>query len=45
MHGYHPDDPSMDACWLTTGPGADARSILDVLPCILRALDGGAARS
>ncbi len=39
MHGYHPDDPSMDACWLTTGPGREARSILDALPAILQTLD------
>ncbi len=32
MHGYSPDDSVMDACFVTTGFGDDAASILDVLP-------------
>ncbi len=39
MHGYTPDDPVMDACFVTTGLGTDAASILDVAPAIWRAVE------
>ncbi len=42
MHGYTPADSSMDACLLSTGPGENAETILDILPALLRALPEGA---
>ena len=43
MHGYTPDDPVMDACFVSTGIGSDATSILDVAPTIWRAVADHAA--
>ena len=43
MHGYTPDDPVMDACFVTTGIGPDAISILDVAPTLWRAVEDATA--
>lgn len=42
MHGYTPDDPVMDACFVTTGFGADAQSILDVTPRVWAEVEAAA---
>lgn len=44
MHGYHPDDSSSDAIYLSTHrPNADLRTITDIYPVMLEAVHAAGA--